>query len=245
MSLINKIFPSKSFADLSVLKTDIHSHFIPNIDDGCKTLDESIALLKKMDEIGFQNIVCTPHIQYEVYHNSKENIFPAFESLKTAIKQHLPNLNLHIGAEYMLDDGFSDQLKDGLISFGKKNFVLVELSFFNPHQKHLYYLQEMLNKGYTPILAHPERYGYWYDNEIFINLHNAGVQLQINIPSLCGFYGNAVKKRALELLKTDLTFCLGSDVHNEFYMENITNGLKSKLMKNLLSNKNFNNSEII
>ncbi|NLL27646.1 MAG: hypothetical protein GX259_02525, partial [Bacteroidales bacterium] len=222
MSLINKIFPLKSFSDLSVLKTDVHSHFIPNIDDGCRTLDESIALLKKMDKIGFQNIVCTPHVQHEIYQNSKENILPAFESLKAATKRHLPNLNLHIGAEYMLDDGFSDQLKDGLISFGKKNFVLVELSFFTPHPKYLFYLQEILNKGYTPILAHPERYGYWHDNnDIFIDLQNAGVLFQINIPSLCGFYGNVIKKRAFELMKTDFTFCLGSDVHNNFYMENI------------------------
>ena len=102
-----------------------------------------------------------------------------------------------------------------LLPIGKKhNHLLVETSYFNPPMRLHETLRQIKSLGYHPLLAHPERYMYM-DEEEYIRLHQEGVKFQLNLPSICGGYGNTVKKRALWLLKEGLYDVIGSDTHCE------------------------------
>ena len=245
MSLINRLFRKQELISYSIIGTDIHSHFLPGIDDGCKEAKESLTLLKRMYECGFRKIYCTPHIQSEYFRNSRETILPIFENLCNIVSDFIPGLELQIAAEYLIDEGFEKQVKDGLIFLGKKKHVLVELSYFNPYPKFKNVLQDVLMKGCTPILAHPERYVYWrVDDYIFGDLHAAGVLFQVNIPSICGFYGQGVRKRAFYLIEKGFVSLAGSDIHNEHYVDAICNGLNNKKVQDILKSGVFKNSEL-
>jgi len=235
MLLHNLFAAKKPQSTYSVLNTDIHSHFIPGIDDGSKSVEESVALLKQMNSCGFQKIVCTPHVQDEYYRNSRETILPAFDVLQNEVQRCISELELFVAAEYLIDEGFSEHQKQGLLSFGKKKYVLVEFSFFAPFPQYKNRLQDMLMKGYTPVLAHPERYGYWnVQDSVFEEMRMAGIEMQVNIPSLCGYYGSDIRKRAFGLIEKGLITCAGSDVHNQNYMSVLTDGLKQKQIQKFL-----------
>ena len=102
-----------------------------------------------------------------------------------------------------------------LLPIGTKgNHLLVETSYFNPPMRLHETLRQIKSLGYHPLLAHPERYMYM-DEEEYIRLHQEGVKFQLNLPSICGGYGNTVKKRAQWLLKKGLYDVIGSDTHCE------------------------------
>lgn len=105
--------------------------------------------------------------------------------------------------------------KEELLPIGTKgNHLLVETSYFNPPMRLNETLRQIKSLGYHPLLAHPERYMYM-DEEEYIRLHQEGVKFQLNLPSICGGYGNTVKKRAQWLLKKGLYDVIGSDTHCE------------------------------
>ena len=105
--------------------------------------------------------------------------------------------------------------KEELLPIGTKgNHLLVETSYFNPPMRLHETLRQIKSLGYHPLLAHPERYMYM-DEEEYIRLHQEGVKFQLNLPSICGGYGNTVKKRAQWLLKKGLYDVIGSDTHYE------------------------------
>ncbi|PKP04121.1 MAG: capsular biosynthesis protein [Bacteroidetes bacterium HGW-Bacteroidetes-6] len=246
MSFLNNIFGTKPKTDFSVLQTDVHSHFLPGLDDGCKTFEESIRLLKSMHEAGFRNIVCTPHIQAVHYQNSRETIMPVFEQLQLLVEKEIPGLSLSVAAEYLLDDGFEKHLENGLMTFGKENYVLTELSYFTPYPRYRNLLQQIQMKGFKPILAHPERYGYWAKHDEPIEeLHGAGILLQVNIPSLTDYYGSTIRKRAFGLVEKGLVSLAGSDIHNANYLNSVLGGLQQRSLSKILEQNRFANCELM
>ena len=114
--------------------------------------------------------------------------------------------------------------KEELLPIGTKgNHLLVETSYFNPPMRLHETLRQIKSLGYHPLLAHPERYMYM-DEEEYIRLHQEGVKFQLNLPSICGGYGNTVKKRAQWLLKKGLYDVIGSDTHCEEGVEYLLGG---------------------
>ena len=128
-----------------------------------------------------------------------------------------------------------------LLPIGSKgNHLLVETSYYNPPMRFRETLRQIKSLGYHPLLAHPERYMYM-DNDEYRELHNEGVRFQLNLPSLCGAYGNTVKKRALWLLKNGLYDAIGSDTHceegAEFLLESKFDKQGIKLIHRLAHNQ--------
>ena len=131
--------------------------------------------------------------------------------------------------------------KEELLPIGTKgNHLLVETSYFNPPMRLHETLRQIKSLGYHPLLAHPERYMYM-DEEEYIRLHQEGVKFQLNLPSICGGYGNTVKKRAQWLLKKGLYDVIGSDTHCEgvigLIKECKLNKLNIEQVSTLLPNK--------
>jgi protein-tyrosine phosphatase len=223
MGFFSTLFGSKESKipfDLASLKTDMHSHLIPGIDDGSKSLDESIAMLTKFKELGYSKVITTPHIYNEVYPNTPEIILSGLEN----VRQELQRINLHIeleaAAEYYCDDLLLEKIKEkSLLTFGD-NYVLVEFSFNTAPQFDEVVFFEMLAAGYKPILAHFERYVYYHGSvDKAYEWREKGVDIQLNLNSLIGHYGPGIKKQAEALVNSGQVDFVGTDCHR---MEHLT-----------------------
>jgi tyrosine-protein phosphatase YwqE len=217
MSFLNSLFGPKKRKtpfDLATLGVDMHSHLIPGIDDGAPTMDHSIAMLNKFAQLGYRKVITTPHILGEVHPNTPEIILDGLAKVRQEIQELQIPIELEAAAEYYCDETFLPKIKaKKLLSFGH-NYVLMEFSMLNPSQYEAQALFELQVAGYTPVLAHFERYPYYHGNfEKVRELRERNIKIQINLGSLSGHYGSGVKKMAEELIKKGLVDFLGSDCH--------------------------------
>lgn len=225
-------------------QVDIHSHLIPGIDDGAKSLNDSLEIIASLKSLGLKKLITTPHIS-QAYPNSKEHILEAFGHLKTAVAENNIGIQLELGAEYMVDDGFWDIYKKGdLITFGK-NFVLIELNTYSAHPGLSNYLFEMQSSGVNVILAHPERYLYWQEDfNRAKKMKDREVYFQMNILSLTKAYSADIHKLALRLLKEGMIDFIGSDIHSLDYIPKISDVLFDKQLMDLLANGQIRNNSL-
>lgn len=191
--------------------TDNHTHILFGVDDGVKTLEDSITILNHYEQYGVKDVWLTPHVQ-EYMPNETEELRQRYEELTAA---YHGNVRLHLAAEYMIDTLFTQRLNDGdLLYHGDKgNRLLVETSYFNPPLGLHDTLRAIMQKGITPILAHPERYTYMSDDE-YTTLQRMGVIFQLNLPSLLGLYGKSAKEKAWSLLNKGYYSFSGTDIHS-------------------------------
>jgi len=232
----SKLFKKKSALleqpiDLGRLHTDLHSHLIPGIDDGAKTMEDSISLIKALKDMGYKKLITTPHIMTDYYKNTPDIINMGLESVRAELKRLEIEMEIEAAAEYMLDDGFMAKLEAGnLLTFGNK-FVLVELSYIEepPNLNSIFF--ELQTNGYQIVLAHPERYNYWHnDFSKYQDLFDRNIFLQMNINSLTGWYSHESKEIAERLLENNLISFLGSDMHNTNYLNELK---RSRFMPSL------------
>lgn len=200
----------KHFVDIWSGTPDIHSHVLPNIDDGAQNVEESIMMLNKYKELRCTEILATPHIMEGVYDNNLKTITNAQQEIINNNSSLVPS----IGAEHMLDSLFEKSLqKDDIISFGDQ-YVLIEMSYFQPPENLKNIIFTLLSKGYKPILAHPERYTYYHrDINILLELKELGCKFQLNALSISGHYGSHTKEIAFNLIKNNHYDYIGTDAH--------------------------------
>lgn len=222
----------------------MHSHFIPGIDDGARTMEDSIAMIKRMHELGYKKLITTPHIQGEFYKNTPEIILSGLTKLKEAVAAAKIPTELEAAAEYLLDDAFAEKMNVGnLLTFSNK-FILVEMSYYSPNPDLKNIIFNLQVDGFKVILAHPERYTYWFnDFAKYEDLKDRGVYFQLNAVSLAGHYPEPVKKFAEKLIEKGMIDFVGSDMHNMNYMKSLENSLKEKALARLVgSGKLLNGS---
>lgn len=177
--------------------TDIHCHLIPGIDDGQREADGGADLVAHEKEWGIERIIATPHVTQDTFENTPATIEPAFNKLKEAVARRGVEIELLHSAEYRMDAFFTSQLEQGLVKPMPNNYLLVENSFIQEAWNLDKMLFDLKMRGYKPILAHPERYVYYFPKkERYRNLHDAGTLFQINLLSLAGNYGKEVKQMA-------------------------------------------------
>lgn len=187
---------------------DQHSHILYGLDDGVKTQEDSLAILQWLEEQGVSEVWFTPHVMEDVP-NTTEEIRARFDRLKAV---YSGGLKLNLAAEYMIDTVFEDRLeRRDLLEHGPET-VLVETSAIAPPMNLWSVLDRILKAGYRPLIAHPERYRYM-DQSDYRELHNIGCFLQLNLPSIVGFYGESVRQRAQYLLDKGWYRMVGSDCH--------------------------------
>lgn len=199
-----------SISDSGVLKgfCDCHTHLLPGVDDGVATIEQSLEVLAYMESQGVSQVWCTPHVMDDIP-NPTELLQKKFEELKTAYKG---NIKLNLAAEYMLDSEFEKRLAEGDILNMWDDVVLVETSTNIPPYNLLNLLENIMSKGYRPMLAHPERYRYM-DVADYRHLREIGVYYQLNLPSVVGYYGETAANKALRLLREGSYYAVGSDCH--------------------------------
>lgn len=219
--------------DLSTLGVDMHSHVLPGIDDGAQNVDESIVLVQAMMNLGIKKIIATPHIMVDYYRNTPETIGNALEILKNELqKQHL-DIEIEAAAEHLLDEGFETLLDDGNVMPMTDNYLLFEMSFIDAHPNLIPLIQKMKDKGYKPILAHPERYPY-FTIENCENMKSWGCDLQMNTISLTGYYGAKTKEMAEAMVDYNLVDFISSDMHHPRHAAALERSLKTTYLEKLL-----------
>jgi tyrosine-protein phosphatase YwqE len=218
------------------LTVDIHSHLIWGVDDGAKTEEDSIALLQGYVELGYRKAITTPHIMSDFYQNNRQNITEGLQKLnETAAKHNIP-ITLEAAAEYYLDFDFENKIAQGdLLTFGD-NYVLFEISYLNAPDSLNEIVFKLQTTGYKPVLAHPERYPFWYaDFEKYESLVDKGVLLQLNLNSLTGHYSAATKKIAERLIDAKMISFAGTDCHHTGHLNLLHRAMREKYFQKLMS----------
>ncbi|MFY8005409.1 MAG: CpsB/CapC family capsule biosynthesis tyrosine phosphatase, partial [Chitinophagaceae bacterium] len=131
--MIWKLFDKKRKADVSFLKVDMHNHLLPGIDDGLKNVDDTLRFIDELRNLGYQKLICTPHILSGVHDNSPDTILPALEKVRDALAEKNIEFPIEAAAEYMVDNNFEELLmkKAPLLTLGN-NHILIEMSYVAP-----------------------------------------------------------------------------------------------------------------
>ena len=233
MGLFGLFNPKRSLIESGILKgsTDRHSHILYGVDDGIKTPEDSLEVLKFQESLGVKEVWCTPHIMEDVP-NTTEALKARFEELKSIYRGPI---RLHLAAEYMIDTVFESRLEAGDLLTMEDDTLLMETSTIAPPYDLKGSLRDAMSKGYRPLFAHPERCRFLEvkDCEELVGM---GVRLQLNIASLTGYYGHSCRTKAETILKKGLYSAYGSDCHrvktiNEQYSRK---EISKEIMKHLL-----------
>lgn len=243
MSLLQSLFGRKKnepdaelLKDYSLLHTDFHSHLIPGLDDGAESEEESVKMLQGLSSLGFRKVITTPHVMSDYYKNSPEAIHAGRDRLRTLCAENKIDLQIEAAAEYYLDEGFTARLgKEKFMTLGDQ-YLLFEISYINPPDHIMRAVFDMKVNGYKPLLAHPERYPFWYNRfEVFEELKEHDVFFQINTISLSGYYGPVAKKIAERMIDAGMVNFAGSDMHHTRHLEALRKTLKEKYLAKLVA----------
>ncbi len=198
---------------------DTHSHILPGIDDGSKSIDESIELCRIAADDGVETTVCTPHIDFR-YTNRRESIEGPFETLRAALREEGIPLELVKGAEvHMAPDILVKVKGNELVTYGDQGrYLLLEF----PFQQVLVGTEDMVYRlrlaSVTPVVAHPERIGWFMeDPDRLFRLIRLGALGQITGGSILGQFGDRSQKAALTMVERNLAHILASDAHDTSY----------------------------
>jgi tyrosine-protein phosphatase YwqE len=193
----------------------MHSHLLPGIDDGVTTLEQSITCIRQLADWGIEHLITTPHISQAHYPNEAVSIRQGRDGLQAQLDQQQILVRLDVAAEYMLDESFLERLEaEPLLSFGTARYLLIETGWLAKPFKLDEILFRIQTHGYTPVLAHPERYSYYVGDPLGLSrLRDQGCLFQLNWMSLTGRYGPQARVEAKGLLRNKWVDFIGSDLH--------------------------------
>jgi len=250
LNIFSNLFKKKEnialLNDFGIVGIDMHSHLIPGIDDGAKTMADSLAMIASLHEMGYFYFITTPHIMMDHYRNTREGILSVLEQLQQAIVPTGMNVKVHAAAEYYLDSDFLHKIEhEPLLTLGKK-YLLFEISYLNAPDNLNDAIFLMQANGYKPVLAHPERYPFWYHSfKKYQDLKDKGVLFQLNINSLTGYYSPVTQKMAEKLIDAEMIDFLGTDCHHVGHLELMKQALKNPRLSRLLASGKLRNRELI
>lgn len=224
------------------LKTDLHSHLIPSIDDGASSMEASLQMLTRLKELGYKKIITTPHI-HPKYPNTHEGIQKGLEKLLKALRTQEIDIELQAAAEYFVDETFLKGLIEQipLLTFGKRH-LLIECSFVTKPLFLESVVFKLKEQGYIPIFAHPERYQFLEGNIAWLeSLRETGLCFQVTVGSFDGYYGKEAQKISQLLLKRNMIDFLGSDLHKPTQLASLEKGLRQKEVQKLIRSGKLQN----
>ena len=196
---------------------DFHSHILPNVDDGSKSMEETSNLIKEAKEVGFKSIISTSHYiegYYEVPNEERKEIR---ETISKKLKEENCDVDIYLGNENYLSDNLVQLIKENKVAtVGSSNYILFEMPM-NVKPMNLYnVIYDMMQNNLKPILAHPERYSFVQDEpNLVYDLIEKGVLMQSNYASIVGYYGKRAEVIVKKLLENNMVHFLGSDVHKQ------------------------------
>lgn len=209
--------------------TDIHCHVIPGVDDGSPDVETSLDLVERMQRWGIDRIIASPHVTKDSFENTPDVLDGAMAQLQSALDAAGNKVKLSHHAEYRLDDYSKSQWEKGVFMTMPGDYIMIE----NPFVAEAWFIDQAIFdlqvKGFTPVLAHPERYSYYFNNRgRYEALHNAGAKFQINLLSLAGAYGKEQREVAEYLISKGMVDFVGTDLHNSNHADIIDDYLTTR-----------------
>jgi len=218
-----------------LLRTDIHAHLLPGLDNGAGDMSESVALASGLRDLGFSHLFCTPHISKSLPGNTPDKLLAVFEAFRRGLSAAGVAIELSLAAEYLLDDGFEDLLATSSLLCLPGRRLLVELQ---PNRAEVDLRTLLFNlriKEYLPVIAHPERYHFLPNyNKIISKWHERGYEMQVDILSFTGYHGSATRSTAVWMLKNNLISSLASNVHNRKELDLLNKSLESSRVRDAI-----------
>lgn len=211
---------------------DVHNHILYGIDDGSDNLEESIKIIENAFDNGYTDLILTPHFRMDqnyICNNQDKKIY--LKIIEEEVKKRNIKVNLYLGNEITVDDNFFKYLETNQIcSLCNSRYLLLELPFFEVLNNLDKIIKKIIELGFIPIIAHPER-NMGYKIEDFEEMLRKGVLLQGDSGSLFGKYGDKSKEKLENMLKRHMIHFIGSDIHHDSSRgydrtENIVNRLK-------------------
>lgn len=232
---------------------DYHCHLLPGLDDGARSLDDSLAMARGLLEGGFTDVYCTPHCMRGCYDHTSRQVRAAVGDLQAELTRAGLPLQVHPGMEYYLDEYFLPCLDDAL-PLGETRLLLVEAPSQIAPEFFLEQIFGLIRKGYVPLVAHPERVSWLAEGfarqekyhgafrRLFSRspsppgstppaphlqaLKNLGCFFQGNLGAFSGYYGRQVRESATKLLAAGVYHYFGSDAHRPETLPKILEGLQ-------------------
>ena len=229
---------------------DIHSHLLYGVDDGCKSIDESVEVLKDLECLGYTDIILTPHyIVNSKYTSCRKDNIEKISVLRKELKNQNIKINLYLGNELFIDEKLDYLLENNQVSsLNDSEYLLIELPMNGEFLGYDDIFLDLIHKGKKVILAHPERYfAFQKDFNKIYELEKIGVLFQCNIESIVGSYGKSAQKMVKRLFKEKKVSFLASDIHHRKKYD--IWGKSIKKIKKILSNEEYelllNNPSVI
>lgn len=196
---------------------DIHSHVIPNVDDGARSVEETFNILKEAQEAGFTDVILTSHFLLNYYETNAQELIFWKEKLQEVLKKQGTKINLHSGMEIYITNQMEELLENKkILTLANSRYMLIELPLATNVKYFDYVVYYLEAKGIKPIIAHPERYKcVQKDPDIVEEYIEKGCLIQCNYGSIVNLYGREAEKTIKTLLKKNQVHFLGSDVHRE------------------------------
>src|SRR5699024_6135425 len=195
---------------------DIHNHLLVGADDGPATEQDALDLLHQAQENGITDIIVTPHHYSGDFVNHRSKILTEMEDFKNIIDKNNIDINVYPGQEIRINGDLVDELESGMnLSLNYSSYVLVEFSFTEvpAYAEKLFF--ELQMKGYTPVIAHPERCRPLKDNpEKLYDFIEKGAIAQVTATSVAGKLGEGLQRASLKMLENNLIHIVGSDAHH-------------------------------
>ncbi|MFR9527550.1 MAG: CpsB/CapC family capsule biosynthesis tyrosine phosphatase [Rikenellaceae bacterium] len=205
---------------------DYHSHILPAVDDGVKSLDESLTVLEYFEQLKVAEVILTPHVMAGINEGSND----VLSTYQTICEAYKGDIKLSLASEYMLDTNFPARFAEGARML-EGNSILVETSYFSAPNNVDELLFEVCCSGCKPVIAHPERYLYM-ENKDYHKLQEKDYAFQLNLLSFSDIYGPQVTKNTMYLLEQGLYNVIGTDLHR-------LSTFKSRISQIKLSTKNI------
>ncbi len=207
---------------------DLHCHWIPGIDDGAATLEDSVAILQGLGRLGFSRVLGTPHMRPGLFDNTARELRAAFERAQAALLA-VPGLpERELSSEHFFDDVVFRRLTHGEgLPYPGGAAVLLEFyeSSFPPRVDQL--LSQLRREGMTPVIAHPERYrAIWEEPEILERLLDLGAVALLDSAALVGKYGRQPQRCAERLLESEAYYAACSDAHRPADVAEVARGIE-------------------
>ena len=190
---------------------DLHCHLLPYVDDGANDLEEALALLPLEAKQSVTELCLTPHLRRGMFETPDEKILAQFARLLPFAEEQ--GLKLHLSREYHWDELTQEKINDGTVIPMGKNTLLTEFSGRHSAGEMLQAVETILSHGYTPLIAHAERYPAT-TVELIEALRKAGAKIQVNADAVLGYDGRFVKRLVWTLLKKDLADVIAPDAHS-------------------------------
>jgi protein-tyrosine phosphatase len=220
----------------------MHSHLLAGIDDGVKNWEEAERIIISFLEMGFQQIITTPHIMSDTYRNDPSGIAMKLMELKQLLSEKNINIEVQAAAEYYLDETIYSKVinKEVLLTFGQR-YLLFETNFLSEPFQLKDFIFQASTQGYRLVLAHPERYGYMTMSKAE-DLRNRGVLFQLNTLSITGFYTRSIQKLAYQFIDKGWVDFLGSDCHNQLQADALRKATNNRYVQKAFSLPLLNNT---